>query len=74
MRSLNDDERKEVLGELLADELKTILGYVKDIPALHEEVLQLYATVNDISNRLNILEHVAKEHEPETKQTQSDIA
>jgi hypothetical protein len=38
MQSLNDDERKEVLGEVLADELKTILEYVKDVPLIKKSL------------------------------------
>lgn len=58
MQSLNDDERREVLGEVLSDELKAILEYVKDMPAMQQELHQVHATVSDISDRLNIIEHV----------------
>lgn len=70
MQSLNDNERKAVLGEVLADELKAILEYVKNVPAMQEELHQVHATVNDISDRLNVLEHIVKEHESEIKQLQ----
>lgn len=68
MQSPNDDERKEALGEVLADELKAILEYVKDVPAMQNELHQVHATVNDISDRLSVLEHVVKDHESEIKQ------
>lgn len=68
MQSPNDDERKEALGEVLADELKAILEYVKDMPAMQNELHQVHATVNDISDRLSVLEHVVKDHESEIKQ------
>ena len=68
MQSLNDDERKEALGEVLADELNAILEYVKDVPAMQNELHQVHATVNDISDRLSVLEHVVKEHESDIKQ------
>lgn len=67
MQSLNDDERKAVLGEVLSDELKAILEYVKEVPALRQELHQVHATVNDISERLHVIEHVVKEHESEIK-------
>jgi ubiquinone biosynthesis protein UbiJ len=63
MKSLNDEERKEVLGEVLADELKVIGKYVKDIPKVKEEVHQVHAAVDDINERLIVLEHVMKSHE-----------
>lgn len=68
MQSPNDDERKEALGEVLADELKAILEYVKDVPAMQNELHQVHATLNDISDRLSVLEHVVKDHESEIKQ------
>lgn len=67
MQSLNDDERKEVLGEVLSDELKAILEYVKDVPSMQQELRQVHATVNDISDRLSVIEHVVREHESENK-------
>lgn len=74
MQSLNDDERKEVLGEVLADELKSILEYVKEMPVMQNELHQVHATVNDISDRLSVLEHVVKEHESEIKQLRRSAA
>jgi hypothetical protein len=35
MQSLSDDERREILGEILADELKAIRERVQDLPELH---------------------------------------
>jgi 2-phospho-L-lactate guanylyltransferase (CobY/MobA/RfbA family) len=55
MQSLNDDERKEVLGEVLADELKAIHEYVKDIPIMKQEVHQVKAIVNEVNDRLSII-------------------
>ncbi len=74
MQSLNDDERKEVLGEVLSDELKAILEYVKDTPSIQQELHQVNATVNDISDRLSIIEHVVREHESEIKNLKSKNA
>ena len=74
MQSLNDDERKEVLGEVLADELKAIGEYVKDIPKVKEEVHQVHATVDDINDRLGVLGHVLKEHEQDIRQLKHKAA
>ena len=62
MQSLNDDERKAVLGEVLADELKAISEYVKDVPAMQQELHQVHAAVDDISDRLKVIEYVVREH------------
>lgn len=68
MQSLSDDERKSILGDVLSDELKVILEYVKEMPSLQQELHQVHATVSEISDRLQIIEHVAKEHESEIRQ------
>ena len=67
MQSLNDDEEKRVLGEVLADKLDAIMDYVKNVPALGQELHKVHATVNEISDRLTVIEHVVREHESEIK-------
>jgi hypothetical protein len=67
MQSLDDDERKEVLGEILADELKAIGEYVKDVPKIQQEVHQIHATVDDMNDRLKVFEVVPKEHEADIR-------
>jgi hypothetical protein len=74
MQSLNDDERNAVLGDILSDELKAILEYVKEVPALQQELHQVHAAVNDISDRLHVIEHVVKEHESEIRQLKRKAA
>jgi 2-phospho-L-lactate guanylyltransferase (CobY/MobA/RfbA family) len=49
MQSLSDEERKKVLGEVLADELKVIREYVEDVPLIKRKV-------NDIDKRLTKVE------------------
>ncbi|MHB1865360.1 MAG: hypothetical protein ACYCPS_04360 [Candidatus Saccharimonadales bacterium] len=67
MQSLNDDERKEVLGEVLADELKVIREYVEDVPAIKRDLHQVKTTVDEINNHLSVIEHVVKDHETDIK-------
>jgi len=74
MQSLNDDERKAVLGEVLNDELKAILEYVKELPAIQQELHQVHATVSEVSDRLNVVEHVVKEHESEIRSLKRKVA
>jgi hypothetical protein len=74
MQSLNDDERKDVLGEVLADELKVITEYVKDVPLVRQELHQVHATVNEINERLTVIEHVVREHESDIKQLKRKVA
>lgn len=67
MQSFNDDEEKRVLSEVLADKLDAIMDYVKDVPVLGQELHKVHATVNEISDRLTVIEHVVREHELEIK-------
>jgi hypothetical protein len=55
MQSTDDSEREEVLGEVLADELKVILEYVKDVPGIKQELHQVQATVNETGDRLTVI-------------------
>lgn len=56
MQSLNDDERREVLGEVLADELRAIREYVQDIPSIRQEI-------SEIKEQLTSVERSVKGHE-----------
>ena len=74
MQSLNDDERKEVLGEVLADELKAIREYVEDIPEIKQKVHKIDATVNEINGRLATIESVVKDHESDIRSLKRKVA
>ncbi|HUD06138.1 MAG TPA: hypothetical protein VMR18_04475 [Candidatus Saccharimonadales bacterium] len=74
MQSLNDDERKEVLGEVLADELKAIREYVEDVPDIKQKVHKIDATVNEINDRLSTIENVVKEQESDIRTLKRKVA
>jgi hypothetical protein len=74
MQSLDDSERKVVLGSVLADELKVILEYVKDVPAIKQELHRVKATVDDTHEKLTLFEHVVKEHETDLKALKQKVA
>ncbi len=61
-------------GEVLQDELKAITEYVKDAPTIRHELHQVHATVNDINDRLIIIEHVVKDHEIVLKKLKRTVA
>ena len=67
MQGLSDEERKNVLGEVLADELSVIREYVADVPGIKAEVHQVKATVDEINSRLTVIENVVKDHESDIK-------
>lgn len=68
MQSLNDDERREVLGEVIADELKAIGEYVQDIPTIKRQVVQMHDKLDSLENRFGIFEHLVKTHDQQIGQ------
>jgi peptidoglycan hydrolase CwlO-like protein len=74
MQDTTDDERKDILGEVLADELKAISEYVKDVPKIQEEVHQIHAKVDDMNDQIKVFKHVLKEHEEELSSLKHKIA
>ena len=55
MPDLSDDERKQVLGEVLMDELKAIREYVQDVPAIKADVAQLKEDVTELKADMKIV-------------------
>jgi chromosome segregation ATPase len=55
MQSTSDDERKEILGEVLHDELRAILELVKDVPAIKQELHQVHTDVEDLKQDMKIV-------------------
>lgn len=66
MQSLSDDERREVLGEVLADELKAIHEYVKDIPNIKQKL-------DNMDLRLTEVERIGKVHEIDIRQIRQHL-
>lgn len=63
MQSLNDNERSDVLGEVLADELKVIKEYVQEVPKVTQELHHVTSMVEVISDKLTVISAVVKDHE-----------
>ena len=71
---MDDEMRKEVLGEVRADELKVIREYVQDIPPIKKQLNEVSETVERIDSRLEVVEIVVREHETEIKKLKHKIA
>ena len=67
MQSLNDDERREILGEVLLDELRVIREYVQDIPGMKQQI-------HEINERLIVVEGVVNAHEFDIRQLRQQLA
>jgi peptidoglycan hydrolase CwlO-like protein len=63
MQSLNDDERKQVLGEVLADELKVIHELVSDVPKISKKVNKLYKDMQIVKSDIKTIKAAVKNHE-----------
>jgi hypothetical protein len=55
MQDTSDEERKAVLGEVLADELKILLEYVREIPLIQDALDKLATKVDGIDSKLIVL-------------------
>jgi len=55
MQSLNDEERREILGDVLADELKVIREYVQDVPELKQGINDLKQDVDGLKSDMKIV-------------------
>jgi septal ring factor EnvC (AmiA/AmiB activator) len=55
MQSLSDDERKQVLGEVLHDELQAILELVKDVPAIRHDLTQVQSDISELKQDMKIV-------------------
>jgi len=52
---LNNDERRKVLGEVLADELKVIMEYVKDVPHIKRKVDTLDKDMREVKSDIKVI-------------------
>ena len=55
MQSLNDDERKQVLGDVLSYELKAIHEPVKDVLSIKNDIRELKENANELKSDLKIV-------------------
>ena len=52
---MNNDERRKVLGEVLADELKVIMEYVKDVPHIKRKVDTLDKDMREVKSDIKVI-------------------
>ena len=61
MQSLDDEERKAALGEVLADELKAIKEYVSAIPEMKSNIRNLKQDVRILKSDMRVVKVVIKD-------------
>lgn len=67
MQSLDDDEKKDVLWEVLADELKAIHELVKDVPEMKKKIDKLDTDMQEVKQDIKTIKAVVTEHSLELK-------
>jgi hypothetical protein len=67
MQSLSDDERRQVLGDVLSDQLQAILEYVQEIPSIKRKLYE-------VDERLIEVERIVKVHELDIRQIRQYLA
>jgi hypothetical protein len=60
MHELTDDERKQILGEVLMDELKAIREGISDLPT-RSELKELKTDVSDLKSDMKVVKLAVKD-------------
>lgn len=74
MISLNDEERREVLGEILMDELKAIHECVADIPVIKADIAMLKEDVSELKDDMKVVKVVLRDHEKDIRYLKTKVA
>ncbi len=78
MQSLSEEEKKQVLGSVLADQLSAIQEAVKDVPEIKTKLDNMERILSDVGSDVRVakaaitdLSHQVNEHEREIARLQS---
>ena len=55
MQSLSEDEKRQVLGTVLADQLTAIQEAVKDVPQINKKLENLETVLDNIAGEIRIV-------------------
>jgi len=56
MQSLSDEQRKEILGEALFNELRAIRGYVQQLPEIKKGLEEIIKVMKEIRSDMKVLD------------------
>lgn len=70
---MDDETRKEVLGEALMDELKAIREYVSDIPAIKSTIVQMDGRLGRLETDMGAVKALLRVHDDEIKMNAKEI-
>lgn len=74
MIDLTDKERREVLGEVMMDELRIIREYVSDIPVMKKDIATLKEDVSELKSDMKTVKTVLRDHERDIKYLKTKVA
>lgn len=63
MESLSEDEFRQVLGEVVADQVKAILEYVSEIPAIKLRLDSIESRLDSLENEFKPIKTLALQHD-----------
>ncbi len=55
MHDMGDEDRKQILGKVLMDELKAIREYLENIPAIKSDVQELKVDVEELKSDVKVI-------------------
>lgn len=80
MQSLSEDEKRQVLGSLLADQLSAIQEAVKDVPEIKNKVDHLDQVLLELSSNMSIvkaaitdLSNQVNDHDHQINRLRADV-
>lgn len=73
MQGLNEDEERQVLGEILADKLTVFEEYLRAIMITQEDIPIMEEGIRSINDKLTVFESILKEHEKDLRGHSKDI-
>lgn len=71
---MDDIQKKEVLGEVLADELKAIHEYVQEIPAIRIKVDRIDERLKIVETDVKAIKSVARLHNQDIQYLRKTLA
>jgi peptidoglycan hydrolase CwlO-like protein len=73
MQGLSNDERKNVLGDVLYDELRAIRELVQDVPEIKRKVDNLEKDMSEVKADIKVIKKVITVHSKQIKTLQEVI-
>ncbi len=74
MQSLNDDEQKAVLSEVMSSQLQAILEYVKEIPAIKQELREVREIAETTRGDASVIKKVVVAHKSDLTKVKRRLA